>query len=170
MVQGHATPSHFAQNSSAGFAQYTYIELLSELATNMGRELTEEVKLKNATPAEQTKFAEALNYIPHSNGVNISVVKYDNEGTIRRHLCIYFDIDLEKYKDMELYDHFISHNIISAEPTKHKVRFVTYEDLLHLPSMDYLCDWVKGALLYSPWFAKYCDWVVDTKYDWTKEV
>lgn len=150
MVQGHMTLDyHYDGRHIVTFGDF--IELASR---NMARELKEEVSLKHGTKEQKEAFANALDYATISLDTEISSIYYDIEGSIWRHLCICFDIDADCAPALSTA--FRERNIISKEPEKHKVRFIQFQDLLEMRSMDMVCDWLKGALRQSHWFHDFC--------------
>lgn len=165
MIQGHVKSATTHPSSTMMYGS----DIIERCEAAITRELSEEIRLKADAPKElHDTWMNDLAYAPIMMDTNVRSVMYNQEGTLRKHICVYFDIPLDEYTIPSLYRAFKEHLIESNEPEKHFVRYLKYEDMLNLSSMDIFCDWVKGVLANASWFDAFCDPAVIAKYGWKK--
>ena len=146
--QGHVQyTDRFANSTTDG--QTTMHGLLSHARDEVYRELMEEIHVEDFYT--NLKFFEELKERLYGFRIEdiVHPIYIDLSGTMHRHVCLLFDVDMSGTCFDDVVD-----LIVSGEPEKHSVRICSYADLEAVDRIDDICPWVRTSIPVVPFYTK----------------
>lgn len=149
--QGHCTYTNEVDRIQASDGGFCTFDLLGQIVKeNIFREIQEELTIEGEY--NRVRFMNDVRnaLIQSPNNGKLYSIYVDRAGTSCRHLCILADI----YMDSHSCFNEVAESIISNEPSKHKVRLISFGDLLEIGSIDEICIWVAKSFSALPFMSK----------------
>jgi len=148
--QGHVQYNEkFVRDYCGNDQQSTMHGVICHARDEIYRELMEEIRIEDFY-GNLKLFDELKERLFNTKPENIvHPIHIDVAGTMHRHVCLLFDIDMTGSCFESLAD-----QIVSAEPKKHRTVVATYGTLESVDRIDDICSWVRSSIPLLPFYTR----------------
>ena len=144
--QGHCHWTQSFENAHVmGTRKWTLYSIINMVKENIVREIQEEICVEDQYYQITLMSAIRDKLLKTPGNGQLYPIYINRPGTTCRHLCMLADIDMTGTIFDEMAEEIRTH-----EPEKHRVRIMTFEDLLQLDRVDTICPWVSSSFSTLP--------------------